>query len=493
MNDNDLRTPSHDDYKRLMAEAYPSPKTDIKAAVMAQIAAEAEQSNKKAKILTPERRNRFVKFGSIAACFVLLVTLGFRVVPMMTKDAVVEDADCAMGVAVTADMAPAEALPETAAGSITSDSKTSADGGTGILFKSMRNGESGSSGTPAAEEPAESPSAYAYVLDEELDEIAPEAEAVENDSLTDDSAEEVMEEPAAEEAAPVMMAAPAPEPEEAPAAEIIEEEAVEEAVMEAVIEEEAVEEEDAPDSLTGDYLMGYAGSYLTSNYAYYDTVSPVPKSFSASPENCPHSTVFGNSFHDIPQTVVNLVLSCADAESVAYWYNENAGTCGMNIYDLVNTFSVPRTLFEAMYTTSDLWYHHDYSIDLLYGGDRSAADAYYQAGGNRADYVKRYFEYELKLDLYGEAGSKAYNAWAAERDYTSFCQWSMAEFVRDFGVSRERFTELYDALAASFAADYAGYDLPVYDLDILYGMGADITESIAAGSMGYITDALYRN
>jgi len=174
MNDNDLRTPSHDDYKRLMAEAYPSPKTDIKAAVMAQIAAGAEQSNKKAKILTPERRNRFVKFGSIAACFVLLVTLGFRVVPMMMKDAVV-----ANEASVTADMAPAEALPETAAGSITSDSKTSADGGTGILFKSMRNGESGSSGTPAAEEPAESPSAYAYVLDEELDEIAPEAEAVE--------------------------------------------------------------------------------------------------------------------------------------------------------------------------------------------------------------------------------------------------------------------------------------------------------------------------
>ena len=90
--DHNLQNVSDADYQRLISEAYPSPKRDIHAAVMAQVTAEAAQSGKKVKILTPAFRNRFVKYGSIAACFVLLVTLGFRILPMMTKDAVMESA-----------------------------------------------------------------------------------------------------------------------------------------------------------------------------------------------------------------------------------------------------------------------------------------------------------------------------------------------------------------------------------------------------------------
>ena len=50
MNDNDLRNISDGDYRRLMSEAYPSPKKDIHAAVMAQVMEEATLNACKAPV-----------------------------------------------------------------------------------------------------------------------------------------------------------------------------------------------------------------------------------------------------------------------------------------------------------------------------------------------------------------------------------------------------------------------------------------------------------
>ena len=85
MKDNELRTVSDADYRRLMSEAYPSPKKDIRAAVMTQIMSEAAQSDKKAKILTPAFRKHFVRYGSIAACFVLLIGAVIGIAPMLSR------------------------------------------------------------------------------------------------------------------------------------------------------------------------------------------------------------------------------------------------------------------------------------------------------------------------------------------------------------------------------------------------------------------------
>lgn len=508
MNDNDLRNPSFgDDYKRLIAAAYPGPKKDIRAAVMTQIAEEAEQSDKKAKIRTKGYMNRFVRFGSMAACLVLLAALGFRVLPMMMKDAVVEDAanmsEAAPTSAVedfeyTADSAPQETIPETAAAS---DEGT--DGITGF-FKARTN-----SGKPIQEEIMEEPAVRVETYSDVTAAEVPDEVVVEEAAVEEEIAEEVVEEAPVEEGA---AAAPVPEeaipaPEEIPAdklelpqageilmpesvsAEGITEEVTEEAAAEEAVVEEAVTEEAAPQSDSAPLMTMLTGGLYSSGQA--SAAATVPKSLSYTSEGCLHSGVFGNSFHDIPQAVANLVTTHADTASVAVWCSENAGTCGMNIYELLNTFSVPRESFETLYSSSDLWYHHDYNIDLLYGGDSSAAYEYYLNGGSYAEFVKRYFEYELKLDLFAEAGSKAYNTWAAEHGYNAFCKWSIAEFVRDFGLSRERFTELYDALVTAFAAAYPGYAVVEYDLDKLYEMGTEITDSIARGDMGYVTDTLY--
>lgn len=282
-----MRTVSDADYRRLMSEAYPSPKKDIRAAVMAQITSEAAQSDKKAKILTPAFRKRFVRYGSIAACFVVLVTLGFRVLPMMSKDAVMESStemapqEAVMPAAEVCDM---ESVPETAA----------PENGTGAIKTKLF---SVSLTDSAAEEPMEEP----------------------------EPAEEAVEEAPA---APMFMMAAAPVTEETS----VEEVPVEEAVVEAEVEECVAEEAPADNA-----------------------VSPI-------------------------------------------------------------------SLFES----------------------------------------------ELKLALTGEIGTEAYTAWLTDRGYTSAEDWSIAEFVQNFGIPRERFTELYDALTASFAQNNPDAEIISYNLDELY-------------------------
>ncbi len=293
MIDHNLQNVSDADYQRLISEAYPSPKRDIHAAVMAQVTAEAAQSGKKANILTPAFRNRFVKYGSIAACFVLLVTLGFRVLPMMTKDAVMES-EAAAGTMMIADNTAAyddaETVPETAAAE-----ENAKKSGAPVLFKAVL-----TDGTAAYSE-------------ESVTEEAPAEEA-----------EMDVEEEIAEEPAPMLMMAPAPAAEEA----IVEEAPVEECVVEEAVLEDAAEE---------------------------SAVSPIP-------------------------------------------------------------------LFEA----------------------------------------------ELKRILTEEIAADVYAAWMTGHGYTSPEDWSIAEFVTNLDISRERFTELYDTLTASFAQTNPEAEIVTYDLDVLY-------------------------
>ncbi|MBP3294065.1 MAG: hypothetical protein J6N32_09965, partial [Clostridia bacterium] len=230
MMDHNLQNVSDAEYKRLIAEAYPSPKRDIHAAVMAQVTAEAAQSRKKAKILTPAFRNRFVKYGSIAACFVLLVTLGFRVLPMMTKDAVMETENAMF----TADMAYTDgAAPESPMEETSAETQAAAGGtknGAPFLYKAVL---TDSTTTDAAPEEAE---------DEIIEEPAAAAAysaAIEAEEVMDDVDSAEVPEPEA----PMVMMAPAPTAEESVAEDaIVEEAVVEEAPAEDLIEEEVVEE-----------------------------------------------------------------------------------------------------------------------------------------------------------------------------------------------------------------------------------------------------------
>lgn len=322
MMDHNLQNVSDAEYKRLITEAYPSPKRDIHAAVMAQITAEAAQSRKKAKILTPAFRNRFVKYGSIAACFVLLVTLGFRVLPMMTKDAVMETENAMF----TADMAYTDgAAPESPMEETSAETQAAAGGtknGAPFLYKAVL---TDSTTTDAALEEAED-----EIIIEEPAAAAAYSAAIEAEEVMDDVDSAEVPEPEA----PMVMMAPAPAAkesviEEAPVEDLIEEAVVEECIVEEAVEECVVEE--------------------------------------AAPQSG---------------------------------------------------------------TTS--------------------------------------FESELKLALTREIDAETYTAWMTGHGYTSPENWSIAEFVQNFGISRERFTELYDALTAFFEQTSPDAEIISYNLDELY-------------------------
>ena len=326
MMDHNLHNVSDADYKRLIAEAYPSPKKDIHAAVMAQITAEAARSRRKANILTPAFRNRFVKYGSIAACFVLLVTLGFRVLPMMTKDAVMETENAMF----TADMAYTDgAAPESPMEETSAETQAAAGGtknGAPFLYKAVLTDSTTAAAVPeeTEEEIVEEPAAVAAYSAEI------EAEEVMDDG---DSAE------VPEPEAPMVMMAPAPAAEDA----IVEEAVAEEAPAEDMIEEEVVEE-------------------------------------------------------------------CVVEEAVEECIVEEAAP---------------------------------------------------QSGTTS-------FESELKLALTREIDAEAYTAWMTGHGYTSPENWNITEFVQNFGISRERFTELYDALTAFFEQTSPDAEIISYNLDELY-------------------------
>ncbi len=68
--------------KTLVSAAYPAPKRDIRAAVMNEVRAERALARRRAV------RDKLVKFGSLAACLILVAILGWNVLPAVVSDTV---------------------------------------------------------------------------------------------------------------------------------------------------------------------------------------------------------------------------------------------------------------------------------------------------------------------------------------------------------------------------------------------------------------------
>ena len=80
MNEHDNLTPTEmESYRSALKESYPAPKTDIHANVMKQIRAERILMKKRA------RQKLFVKWGSVAACLLLVGMVALKVVPEVDK------------------------------------------------------------------------------------------------------------------------------------------------------------------------------------------------------------------------------------------------------------------------------------------------------------------------------------------------------------------------------------------------------------------------
>ena len=381
--------------KEALDTAWPPPKNSIRDGVMAQVKRERAAAKRRTLL------NRAVKYGSFAACLLLVTVAGIRILPSLTsKSADMASAD---GYAYTmATAAPAETFPESAMQN-TSDAAEdadSADTAPAILFSTM---------SPTAAEPAEEPAAPVP------EEALPETEA------------EYIEEAAPEtEAAPsgklMFAAAPAETSPETAAPE-----------MEAEYEAEIVECE--------------------AEEVYSDTLTAVSDTAA-----CPHSGVFADSYHVIPE----VVIACTDEDVYLAWLDGTEG-CERNIADYLNYMEdnsfVLLSDIERIYDATDLWYRYDWDFDLLESGDSDAIEDYYQSGGNFAEMVKRDTEYRFKLALLDETG--------AEKT-VDVCAWSIADLVEEEEMTLSTLTAVYEASADEVEEDYPGYAAQEYDLAALH-------------------------
>lgn len=308
---------------------------DIHAEVMSSIT--SEESKRR---VTRRRMSLFVKLGSAAACLVLLVTLGFRVVPMMSSLSV-EDTEAAFEASSGAEDA-----------NVVQNESAMLSGETEVAVYAT-------SGSTSAEEGL----------------LGDARGAADADSVTTDGKSERT----------VTYSSDLASVEED---EIVLEEAVEE---EATVEEaaEAVEPDFGYDSGTNGGAMLVGGMMYATRESvtddsddsdYSDDSKSAESSFGELPEEmvyisseCPHDS----AFHVIPRSVIELAVGYIGEDTVREWWNENAGTCEMNIYSFLHCMMIPQELFEEVCISSDL----DYDSALLYG-DRSAAYDHYIISGH---------------------------------------------------------------------------------------------------------------
>ncbi|MBQ7929589.1 MAG: hypothetical protein IJ334_01015 [Clostridia bacterium] len=395
--------------------AWPPPKHSIRDGVMAQVKRERTAA-KRRRLLS-----RTVKYGSLAACLVLVTLAGFRILPSLTsKSAEMADAGY---VYTTGTAAPAEIFPESALQN-TSGAADDADSAetvpATILFSTMS----------TAEEPA------APVTEEAPAETVPETEAAPSNKMMFAAAPA---ETAPETAAPEMES---PEMEAEYEADIMKCEA----------------EEVFSDTLT----------------AVSDTAA------------CPHSGVFADSYHTIPE----IVIACTGEDVYLAWLDGTEG-CDRSIagymdYMEENTHVLLSDI-EMIYDATDLWYRFDWNFDLLESDDIAAIEDYYQSGGNFAEMVKRDTEYRFKLALLDETG--------AEKS-VDVCAWSIADLVEEEKMTLSTLTAVYEASADEVEEDYPGYAAQEYDLaalhDYAYSEANDAETPPGAIAHGRHEDELFR-
>lgn len=438
----------------LLRDAYPAPPPGFAGRVMERIrsgsgddakllpAADSREAEKKAA-----RRKLFVRWGALAACAVLVGTIGFRFLPAYLNKSVVQD---------RAD----GAYPETAA----TDANEAFD---------------------EAAMPAEEKSAVTSAYDDA--EEAGGAEFFAASSMTSGAGADL---PEARAAMP-----PSPEPEYPAEAE---------AEPEAVVEEEAAYDEAAPDGWFGmaydaDYeedgawsqeeaemegllsmklftLNGMNGSLGVSEgeiprmgaAARNDALSTRDEEQNALTyyyvrTACAHANTFRNSYHDIPEVLIAKVgpqLYGAWATKV-----QNEDLCGVNILSFAVRFGLTA---EDIYETGDTWYLLDLPDGIPLTEENAAQiEQYYLEGGDPGKMIPRLTVYSLKTAMIREAGVSAYTDWRGDGSRT-LRSWTVAEGASALGISDERLNALYDAAAEKVASEYGRERIPALE-EILEG------------------------
>ena len=422
----------------LLREAYPSPKRDIRAAVAEAIRREGGAEGGGARILKPRKASRaavlgrIAKWGSLAACIVLVSAVGLRVLPMLVNQA--KTADASMPEAFqtaaadtakdTAEWAEEDIVEEYAVEKAEPEAPAAPES----LLRAV----------PAEEAPAPEPDGQSYADSSVMaygEEDAPEAEECEPESVftMDLTGSAVGDEGGSEGFVW----------------------SEDDAFLNGSLYATGLFD-------TADREMKYQdaalmGSPAESAVLSHDTdtrSSALPYYYVRT--ECEHSGAYRNSYHDIPGVLISRVgVSLFNA-----WAQKAQAEdpCGVNVLSFAVRFGLSA---EDMAEVGDIWYYYDLPEDIpLTEENADAVAAYYAAGGDRQKMTGRAALYALKTAMVREAGLDAYLAWRDPAGDKAFRGWTVQEGAAALGISDARMAELARDAAKAAAAENPGYTVP---------------------------------
>ena len=418
-------------YTTLLREAYPSPRTSIKDSVMAQIRAEKNgkvldaAGSAKNKTKHGMTKRLLIRYGSLAACLAIVTLVGVNILPQITKKS-----------ASMNDTASVYSLENEAV-------ERSAVQGDAARNDIVKNSHMSLSLIPQVYGSA--------VIDDENETILPES----SDDIPENGECET-------------------ECKSAQANDIFE--AADEDILTGSLYSSNLEES-AVSADTVYSMMDSAELYSAHvNYIY----SPV--------KNCVHSSVFRNSYHDIPKNLVAL----AGKEEFSDWTFSltDEDKCDVNMVSFYKHFSEIDDSFAAKFrdfALGDGAYYCDIpDITLFEEGRWDEITAYYENGGDKAGSVEDYFEYKYKTALISEVGVSSYTSWLSKNGMKYVSDWSISDIAAAFGISAERLHEIYDSVKTDFEREYPDCTLFTYDFDKI------VSDTQSNGPSGRERDAEYR-
>ena len=204
---------------------------------------------------------------------------------------------------------------------------------------------------------------------------------------------------------------------------------------------------------------------------------------------CIHTVVhngvdYDHSYHSIDSTLINYVNYQFGDDAFDTWVkekrveivpapNDNYKSCtNVTIVDLVEDFSIPREVFEAL-NDNYLAAGYDYNLDTIYAG-KDVAEVYYTSDRLQTVLEKevlRFFKGKLVLYV-NEQDHNAFNSWVESKKSTEWgfseatkshkeiagfgysdefkgrqCQYSYAELIHTFNIPKEVVEEAFAAVS----------------------------------------------
>ncbi len=230
--------------------------------------------------------------------------------------------------------------------------------------------------------------------------------------------------------------------------------------------DEAIPDDDGDAALdsTTSMLMGTSDSLGTySNGTSHGT----SHRFYSAADDCEHSDVFRNSYHDIPKPLVKLVGD----EGFAAWAAQvtKKSACDANIVSFFEYFNEIDPSFKEKFLAlleGDLVYYLDVpDAELFAAEDYDAICEYYFSGGDYEKAVGNYFEHEYKMNLIAYVGTSSYAKWLEVSGISGISEWSLSDLAGAFSLTAEELEMLYGETKAELAADYPDAVFHTYDFD----------------------------